>query len=98
MDLEELALGLRAAVAAVLTRAAGVLHLAFVQLQQEQKPGFETCSDQRDFSYAIENACQLYGAKMTQHGLLHKGFNIRLLSLMDSTYKDFFQPGRGESA
>ena len=58
MDLEELALGLGAAVAAVLTRAAGILHLAFVQLQQEQKPGFETCSDQRDFSYAMSASCR----------------------------------------
>ena len=27
----------------------------------------------RDRSIHIESACQLHGAKMTQHGLLHKG-------------------------
>ena len=37
----------------------------------------------RDQSKHIERACQLHGAKLTRHGLVHKGFNISLLSLMD---------------
>ena len=30
----------------------------------------------RDLSIHIERACQLHGAIMTQHGLLHEGFHI----------------------
>ena len=37
-------------------------------------------SDHRDHSIHIERACQLHGAIMTQHGLLHKGFHISWLS------------------
>ena len=37
----------------------------------------------------MERACQLHGMKMTRHGLLHKGFNISLLSLM-GMYIHFF--------
>ena len=37
----------------------------------------------RDRSIHIGKACKLHHAKMTRQGLLHNGFNISLLSLLD---------------
>ena len=44
---------------------------------------FTLSYNHRDRGKHIERACQLHGAKTTRHGLLHKGFNISLLNLMD---------------
>ena len=40
------------------------------------------CLKHGDRSIHIERACELHGAKMTRQGLLHKGFNISLQSLI----------------
>ena len=39
---------------------------------------------QIDRSSAVERSCQLHAVRMTRHGLLHKWFNISLLSWLDS--------------
>ena len=52
-------------------------------------------------SIHIERACQLHGAIMAQHGLLHKGFHISWLSWMDLYKRKFWldqeQPNLGNA-